>query len=242
MRTQNKFKVERTYDLEKIFNQLFLQGKTEKIFDNLCNLIVGENNILLAMKNTKTGIGRSTNGVDGKTISDYERLPAEKLIQIVRRRFNNFKPMRVKRIFIKKSNGKRRILGILTVEDRIIQQCIRQVLEPIFEAKFHQNSFGFRSLRSTKHAVNKMVQILQMTRYEYCVDVDIKDFFDSVDHDILKTQIYNFGIRDKKLLAIISKMLKVNVEGEGIKKVGLIQGGFCRRFSVIFFSMILIGG
>lgn len=225
MTGQNKFQVERRYDLEKTFNQLFIQGKTEKIFDNLYKLIVGEDNILLAMKNTKISIGRNTKGIDGKSISDYEKLSAEKLLQIVKWRLNNFSPMKVRRIFIQKSNGKQRILGITTVEDRILQQCIKQILEPICESKFHPNSFGFRSLRSTKHAVNKMLSILQMTKYEYCVDVDIKDFFDSVDHKILINQMHNLGIRDKKFLAIISKMLKVNVEGEGIKKVGLIQGG-----------------
>lgn len=225
MKVQKKFQVERKYDLEKTFNQLFIQGKTEKIFDNLYKLIVGEDNILLAMKNTKNSIGRNTKGIDGKNISDYEKLSAEKLIQMVKRRLNNFIPMKIRRISIQKSNGKQRILGITTVEDRILQQCIKQILDPICEAKFHSNSFGFRSLRSTKHAVNKMLSLLQMTKYEYCVDVDIKDFFDSVDHEILINQLHNLGICDKKLLAIISKMLKVNVEGENIKKVGLIQGG-----------------
>ena len=225
MKAKNKFQVERKYDLEETFNQLFVQGKTEKNFDNLYKLIVGENNILLAMKNTRLGIGRNIKGVDGKTVSYYEKLPAEKLIQIVKRRFNNFKPMKIRRIFIPKSNGKQRVLGIMTVEDRILHQCIKQILDPICESKFHSNSFGFRSLRSTKHAVNKLVLILQMTNYEYCVDVDIKDFFHNVDHAILIEQLYRLGVCDKKLLEIISKMLKAKVEGEGTKKVGLIQGG-----------------
>ena len=181
MKAKNKFQVERKYDLEKTFNQLFVQSKTEKIFNNLYRLIVGEDNILLAMKNTRLAIGRNTKGIDGKTVSYYEKLPAEKLIQIVKQRFNNFTPMKIRRIFIPKSNGKQRVLGIVTVEDRILQQCIKQILEPICESKFHSNSFGFRSLRSTKHAINKTVLLLQMTKYEYCVDVDIKDFFDNVD-------------------------------------------------------------
>ena len=64
-----------------------------------------------------------------------------------------------------------------------------------------------------------------MTKYNYCVDIDIENFFDNVNHKVLINQIYNLGIQDKKLLAILSKMLKVNVEGEGIKKIGLVQGG-----------------
>ena len=224
MTLTNKFQVERMYDLEKVFNQLFAQGKDNKVFNSLHKLILSEDNILLALKNIGLKIGRHTRGVDGKTISDYEKLPTEKFIQIVKRRFNNFKPMKVRRIAIPKDNGTQRILGILTVEDRIIQQCIKQILEPICESKFHPNSFGFRPLRSTKYAINQMILLLQMAKYDYCVDIDLKNFFDNVAHEILIEQIYNLGIHDKKLLSVISKMLKVYVEGEGIKSVGLVQG------------------
>ena len=222
---QKNFKVERVYDMADTFKELYTQGQNGKIFNNLYGLIVKDSNILLAMKNIRLSINRHTKGVDGKTISHYEKMPPEKLIQLVKRRLSNFKPMKVRRIFIPKDNGTKRTLGILTFEDRLIQQCIRQVLEPICESKFHPNSFGFRTLRSTRHAVSKMVLTLQMAKYDYCVDIDIKDFFDSVNHEVLINQIYNLGFRDKKLLAIISKMLKANVEGEGTKKVGLIQGG-----------------
>lgn len=215
---KKNFKVERVYDMADTFKELYTQGQSGKIFNNVYSLIVGENNILLAMKNVRTGIGRHTKGIDGKTIAAYEKMSADELIGIVKRRLNNFKPMKVKQIFIPKSNGTKRTLGILTFEDRLIQQCIRQVLEPICESQFHPNSFGFRSLRSTRHAVNKMILLTQMTKYDYCVDIDIEDFFDNVNHEILINQIHNLGIRDKKLLGIISKMLKANVEGKGIKK------------------------
>ncbi len=222
---QKNFKVERVYDMSDTFKRLYAQGQSGKIFNDLYGLIVKESNILLAMKNIKLSINRNTKGVDGKTISYYEKISDEKIIQLVKRRFNNFKPMKIRRIFIPKDNGTRRNLGVLTFEDRLIQQCIRQVLEPVCESKFHPNSFGFRTLRSTRHAVNKMILLMQMSKYDYCVDIDIKDFFDSVNHEVLINQIYNLGFHDKKLLAIISKMLKANVEGEGIKKFGLIQGG-----------------
>ena len=188
------------------------------------------------MKNVRIVIERHTKGIDGKTIVAYEKMSVDELIGIVKQRLNNFKPMKIRQIFIPKSNGTKRTLGILTFEDRLIQQCIRQVLEPICESKFHLNSFGFRSLRSTKHAVNKMILIMQMTKYDYCVDIDIKDFFDNINHEILLNQIYNLGIHDKKLLAIISKMLRVNVEGEGIKRNGLIQGS---NLAPLFSNIIL---
>ena len=234
---KKNFKVERVYDMTDTFKELYTQGQSGKIFNNLYSLIISDNNILLAMKNISTSSGRHTKGIDGKTIAMYQKMSVENLIGIVKQRLNNFKPMKVRQIFIPKSNGTKRTLGILTFEDRLIQQCIRQVLEPICESKFHLNSFGFRSLRSTKHAVNKMILIIQMTKYDYCVDIDIKDFFDNINHEILLNQIYNLGIHDKKLLAIISKMLRVNVEGEKIKRTGLIQGSILSPlFSNIFLN------
>ena len=230
------FKVERVYDMADTFKELYTQGHDRKIFNNLYGLIVSESNILLAMKNVSTDIGRHTKGIDGKTIETYEKMSVDELIGIVKRRLTNFKPMKVKRIFIPKADGSKRTLGILTFEDRLIQQCIRQVLEPICESQFHPDSFGFRSLRSTKHAVIKMITLMQMTKYDYCVDVDIEKFFDNVNHEVLINQIDNLGIHDKKLLAIISKMLKVNVEGEGIKRIGLIQGGV---LSPLFSNIVL---
>ena len=149
---KNKFKVDRIYDMEEISDKLYAQGKSGKIFNQLYNLIIGEDNILLAMKNIKLTINQNTKGSDGKTIADYENISTEKLIQIVKQRLIRFRPMKVRRVFIPKSNGKQRSLGILTFEDRLIQQCVKQILEPICEAKFHSNSFGFRPLCSTKHA------------------------------------------------------------------------------------------
>ena len=151
---QKNFKVKRVCDMTDTFKDLHTQGQNGKTFSDLYRLIVDGNDILLAMKNVMSSVRRRTKGADGKTISAYENFSEEKLIQLVRRRLNNFKPMKVRRIFIPKSNGTKRTLGILTFEDRLIQQCIRQVLEPICESKFHANSFGFRSLRSTKHDVN----------------------------------------------------------------------------------------
>ena len=222
---KNKFRVERVYNMENIADDLYSDSKNGKNFYNLYNLTVRDDNILLAMKNIKRTIGYHTKGIDGKTVKDYENLSDEQLIHIIKKRFNRFNPMKVKRIFIAKSNGKQRSLGIITFEDRVIQQCIKQILEPICEAKFHPNSFGFRPLRSTKHAISKMMLLMQMTKYDYCVNLDIKDFFDNINHEKLINQICELGIKDKRILSILSKMLKVEIEGEGRNKMGIVQGG-----------------
>ncbi len=109
--------------------------------------------------------------------------------------------------------------------DRMIQQCILQVLEPICEAKFHKKSNGFRPNKSTENAIAQMETLIQLSNYHIVVDIDIKGFFDNVNHPKLLKQIWTLGIRDKKLISIISSMLKAEVRGIGIPEKGTPQGG-----------------
>ena len=120
---------------------------------------------------------------------------------------------------------KLRPLGIPTIWDRIFQQCILQVLEPICEAKFHKHSYGFRPNRSTHHAKARFEFLINQSGLHHCVDVDIKGFFDNVNHSKLLKQIWSLGIRDKSLLSIISRLLKAEIDGEGIPTKGTPQGG-----------------
>ena len=126
---------------------------------------------------------------------------------------------------IPKPNGKTRPLGIPCMDDRIIQQCIKQILEPICEAKFHKHSYGFRPNRSTDHAIARCMQLMNKAQLHYIVDIDIKGFFDNVNHAKLKKQLWNMGIQDKNLISIIGKILKSEVQNEGIPTKGTPQGG-----------------
>ena len=213
------------YDMSNVNDKLYAQSKNGNNFYKLYELIISENNILLAYRNIKKNTGSNTKGTDGKTVKDYAEMSMEELINIVRNRLANFQPMSVRRVFIPKTNGKERPLGIPTFEDRLIQQCIKQILEPICEAKFHPHSYGFRPLRSTKFAISRMMTLAQVKQYYYCVDIDIKGFFDNIDHSKLLKQMWALGIRDKKVLSIISKMLKAEIVGEGIPNKGTPQGG-----------------
>ena len=122
-------------------------------------------------------------------------------------------------------NRKERPLGIPTIQDRLIQQCILQVMEPICEAKFHKHSYGFRPNRNTHHAISRFRFLAFTVKLEYVVDIDIKGFFDNVDHSKLLKQIWSLGIHDKKLICVISKLLKAPIQGEGIPTKGTPQGG-----------------
>jgi group II intron reverse transcriptase/maturase len=98
-------------------------------------------------------------------------------------------------------------------------------LEPICEAKFFRHSYGFRPHRNTHHAKARFEHLINISGLYHCVDVDIKGFFDNVNHGKLLKQIWSIGIKDKALISIISKILKVEIEGEGIPKKGTPQGG-----------------
>ena len=137
-------------------------------------IIASPQNIRMAYRNLKSNKGSNTPGVDGKTFSDYAGLEDAELIGTVQEKLLNYQPKAVRRVYIPKSNGKLRPLGIPTVLDRLVQQSILQVLEPICEAKFHRYSYGFRPNRNCKQAVAMCYKLAQVNGYHYVVDVDIK--------------------------------------------------------------------
>lgn len=213
------------YDLDKTQLSLYNDSKEGKVFKNLLELIVSDENILLAYRNIKTNDGAKTKGTDKENIINLSNKDQTELLDSVRKSLLNYKPNCIKRVWIPKPNGKLRPLGIPTIRDRLIQQMFKQILEPICEAKFYKDSYGFRPLRGTHHAVARMQTLININKLYYTVDIDIKGFFDNVDHNLLIKQMWNIGIRDKRVLAIIGKMLKAPIRKEGIPTKGVPQGG-----------------
>ncbi|MFE4895046.1 group II intron reverse transcriptase/maturase [Peribacillus butanolivorans] len=211
--------------MQHCFDNLYAQSVDGQNFYGLMKLISSNENIRLAYRNIKRNTGSKTAGTNKLTIDDIKFLSVEKVIGHVKNMFQAYKPENVRRVFIPKANGKVRPLGIPTIWDRIIQQCILQVLEPICEAKFHKHSYGFRPNRSTHHAKARLESLVNMVGLYHCIDVDIKGFFDNVHHSKLLKQIWSLGIKDKPLLSIISKLLKAEIDGEGVPTKGTPQGG-----------------
>jgi RNA-directed DNA polymerase len=224
--TQNaKLRHNEYYGQQSILDELYKQSLKGAKFKKLYEKTIDERNILLAYRNIKANTGSTTKGTDCKIIKDIANMTNEQVIAMVRERLFKYKPQSVRRVEIPKPNGKLRPLGIPTISDRLIQQCIFQILEPICEAKFHNHSFGFRPNRSTEHAKAAMDRMINLQKLHFVVDIDIEGFFDNVDHGKLLKQMWTMGIQDKRLLCIISAILKAKIEGIGIPNKGTPQGG-----------------
>ena len=226
---QSKIRYTEYNDLQSTFDGLYADSLNGKTFQNLMHLIASKENIKLAYRTIKGNKGSGSPGVDKRTIKDLATLREEQFVRLIQKQFSWYTPRPVKRVEIPKPNGKTRPLGIPTIVDRMVQQCIFQVLEPICEAKFHERSNGFRPNRSTEHAIAQCCRLMQIQHLYYAVDIDIHGFFDNVNHGKLIRQMWEMCIRDKKLLCIVKQMLKTQVvlpDGTRITPTkGTPQGG-----------------
>ena len=217
------------YDMQKTFDSLYADSKSGEVFGHLMDIISAPSNIKLAFRNIKGNDGSHTAGTDGRTIESLAVMPEDKFVKLIQKQFRRYEPKAVKRVEIPKPNGKMRPLGIPCIIDRIVQQCILQVMEPICEAKFYEHSYGFRPCRSAENAISYAYGLAQRNKLHYVVDVDVKGLFDNVDHRKLLKQIWTLGIRDTKLIQIIKAMLKAPIEmpdGETVlPSKGTPQGG-----------------
>lgn len=221
------------YGMQDTFDDLYKRSINGDVFDNLMDLILDRSNILLAYRNIKANGGSYTAGTDKRNITDIGSRTPEEVIEkvrfIVTGSEHGYRPKPVRRKDIPKPNGATRPLGIPCIWDRLIQQCIKQVLEPICEAKFYKHSYGFRPNRSVEHAINRTYTMLQRMNLHYVIEFDIKGFFDNVNHSKLMKQIWALGIHDKQLLFVLKRILTAPIKMQNgeiiIPDKGTPQGG-----------------
>ena len=197
---------------------------------SLIEKISSNENIYLAIETIKLNPGSKTPGVDGKTIENIIA-NINKVVLKIKKELSDGKyhAGEIRRVNIPKGKGETRPLGIPNIYDRIVQQCIKQVIEPIIDKKFHPNSFGFRPGRSAEHAIAQNNNLINIAKFYFVVDIDIKGFFDNINHSKLIKQLRAIGIKENKVISIIKNMLKAKTKlptGEIIENnKGVPQGG-----------------
>ena len=197
----------------------------ENTKNELIEKILHRDNLNEAFKRVKSNKG--TAGIDGITTEELlEHLKENKDKILGQIRARKYKPKAVKRVQIPKSNGKKRNLGIPTTTDRVIQQAIAQILSPIYENKFSENSYGFRPNRNAHDALKRIKEIAE-EGYTWVVDLDLEKYFDTVNQSKL-IQILSEEIKDGDVISLIHKYLKSGIMIDGIKVKsykGVPQGG-----------------
>ena len=192
---------------------------------SLIEEILSVENMNEAIKKVKSNKGAS--GIDKMTVDQIDAYFNEHREDIINKIMNkSYRPQPVRRVYIPKSNGKLRPLGIPTVVDRVIQQAIAQKLSPIYENIFSDNSFGFRPGRDCHTAMNKVLEYLNQG-FEWVIDLDIEKYFDTVNHDKL-ISILREKVNDSHTLHIIRKFLQAGVMDNGLissTTIGVPQGG-----------------
>mgnify|MGYP002069342987 FL=1 len=220
-------------EMKQTLDFLYEKSKEGIAFTGLVEAMVNEVTIVTAIHNIKSNKGSKTAGVDQAKMDKYLQMPREELIALIRDSFSNYRPKPARRVYIPKKNGKQRPLGIPTVLDRIIQECVRIVIEPICEAKFYPHSYGFRPYRAQKHAIRDIINVINAATRSpdqpvWAVEGDIKGCFDNIDHRILLKKIWRIGIHDKRVIKMIQQMLKAGYIESGMlndTKLGTMQGG-----------------
>ena len=192
---------------------------------NLLRKILRGSNLLEAMKRVKGNKGAA--GIDGMAVDELEPWCNEHGRELVSDIwFGRYKPNPVRRKEIPKADGGVRKLGIPTVVDRMVQQAIAQVLQPMYEGTFYNGSYGYRVGRSGQQAM-KGVKEYAENGYKYVVEVDLSKYFDTFNHDLL-LEILRRRIKDKKVIDLIKKFLKSGVMDNGLfvkTEEGSPQGG-----------------
>lgn len=199
--------------------------QTEPIPSDLMSQIVSRTNMQLAYKRVLHNKGAA--GIDGMTVDQLKQYCQEHWLDIRPKLLDgSYRPQAIRRVDIPKPGGGTRMLGIPTVLDRLIQQAILQILQPLLDPTFSEHSYGFRPGRSAHQALFKAQSYIR-EGYRWVVDMDLEKFFDKVNHDILMDRLYK-RVQDQPLLRIIRRYLSSGMVIGGIniqRQTGMPQGG-----------------
>ena len=233
-------------DWHQILCNLYEQSKNHKIFPNLMNFILDERNVLLAYSTLKTSSYGYFRGVDGKNILDINSMSLIQIVNKIRAILLTShgyypKPAEIKHRRKSFDVSKTRPIANCCIWDRLIQQCIKQIIEPICEAHFSENSYGFRQDRKVEHALCRVYNHMQLAHLSTAITLHIINPFDMINHSKVIKQLWSFGIRDKTLIYIIKRMLLTRVITKDNKLNRSLNAGItqCGLLSPLFLNVAL---
>lgn len=197
-----------------------------KVYYSLYGRLLNIKVLHKAFKQVKRNKGAA--GIDGQSLSDYAQNLEGNLHQLLSElRNKTYQPQPVRRVEIPKDDGGTRLLGIPAVRDRIVQQAIKEMLEPIFEPEFHPSSYGYRPNRSCHDAINKATLFIREYRRQWVVDMDLSKCFDRLDHELIITSVKR-RVTDSSILQLIKQFLTSGIMENGSwqpSEIGSPQGG-----------------
>jgi RNA-directed DNA polymerase len=204
-------------EMQKKLSQWATEEPTKRFVD-LYSLLCNPLWLRVAHQKVNSNQGRETAGIDGQSMRDFNtdlEGNLERLRQLLRAK--TFEPLPVRRVYIPKSNGKKRPLGIPGIRDRIVQEALRMILEPIWEADFSKYAYGFRPNRSTYNAIAHIANRLtgrSGEMYQWVIEGDIASYFDTIPHRRLIKGIKR-RVADRNIRDLLWKFLRAGVMYQG---------------------------
>ena len=196
------------------------------MYYSLYDRLLSQERLLRAFRKVKANGGKP--GVDGQTVEAFAEELTEEIVMLVRElRDKSYRPQPVKRVVIPKDGGGERELGIPTVRDRVVQQALLEILQPIFDPAFHPSSYGYRPGRSAHDAIAKAELFIRRYNLRHVVDMDLSRCFDTLDHDLILGGIRE-RVADGSVLGLVRQFLQSGVmTGAGWQEAeaGSPQGG-----------------
>jgi group II intron reverse transcriptase/maturase len=197
-----------------------------KVWYSLYDKLLIRENLTKAFKKVKSAKGAG--GVDRQSINDFAKSHDANIDQLLMELSGKtYQPQPVRRKEILKPSGGIRLLGIPTVRDRVVQQALLDILQPIFDQEFHPSSYGYRPGRSSHHAITKATMFIREYERKWVVDMDLSKCFDTLNHDLI-IDSFRKRIKDGTILTLLKQMLKSGVmtdEGWQSSDIGSPQGG-----------------
>ncbi|TKB12417.1 group II intron reverse transcriptase/maturase [Desulforhopalus sp. IMCC35007] len=197
-----------------------------KVWYSLYSRMLNRSNLVKAFSKVKSSNGAG--GIDGQSIKDFAESLTSNIDQILTElQEKSYQPQPVRRVEIPKASGGVRLLGIPAVRDRVVQQSLLDILQPIFDPEFHPSSYGYRPGRSCHHAITKATMFIREYQRKWVVNMELSKCFDTLDHGLIIAS-FSKRVKDGSILDLLEKFLKSGVmvgDEWQASKIGSPQGG-----------------